>query len=470
MLVTNEMNSKQTTIKEPVSISGVGLHTGEEVTMTFRPAPEGHGYKFQRIDLPDMPIIDADVDLVVDLSRGTTLGKGDVRVATVEHTLAALAGLEIDNCLIELNGPETPIMDGSSQLFVDALLKVGIEEQKAEREYFEIPYNIHYTEPERGVEMIAMPLDGYRMTVMVDYNSTVLGSQHASITDIREFKKEISSSRTFCFLHELEQLLKHDLIKGGDLNNAIVIVDRMVEQSELDHLSHLFNKPNIGVQAEGILNNVQLRYQNEPARHKLLDLIGDLALVGVPIKAQVMAARPGHAANVAFAKKIKKAMQKRKKEASTPNYDPNQKAIFEAKDIRRILPHDHPFLFVDKIIDISPKHIVGVKNVTITEDFFRGHFPNNPIMPGVLQIEAMAQVGGVMILNDIPNAENYTTLFLKIENAKFKEMVVPGDTMLIRMELIGQVRRGICMMKGQIFVGNRVVTEAELMAQIVKQK
>jgi UDP-3-O-[3-hydroxymyristoyl] N-acetylglucosamine deacetylase/3-hydroxyacyl-[acyl-carrier-protein] dehydratase len=318
--------------------------------------------------------------------------------------------------------------------------------------------------------MIAMPLDGYRLTVMVDYNSTVLGSQHASITNLYEFRKEIASSRTFCFLHELEELVKHNLIKGGDLNNAIVIVDRKVSQDELDNLSKLFNKKHIEVQDKGILDNVELRYQNEPARHKLLDLIGDLALVGVPIKAQVMAARPGHAANIAFAKKIKKVMQKTKKDAGVPVYDPNEKAIFEARDIQRILPHGHPFIFVDKIIELSPKHVIGVKNVTQTENFFQGHFPNDPIMPGVLQIEAMAQVGGVMILSELENPENYATLFMKIEHAKFKEKVVPGDTMLIRMDLTAPVRRGICMMKGQIFVGNRVVTEAALMAQIVKQK
>jgi len=464
------MNSKQTTIKEPVTVSGVGLHTGEEVTMVFRPAPENHGYKFRRVDLPHQPIIDADVDNVVDLSRGTTLAKGDARVATVEHTLAALAGLEIDNVLIELDSQETPIMDGSSQIFVDALLKAGIVEQNAEREYFEVPQNIHYSEPGRGVEMIAMPLDGYRMTVMVDYNSTVLGSQHASITNIHEFRKEIASSRTFCFLHELEELLKHNLIKGGDLNNAIVIVDQKISQSKLNELAHLFNKEHIEVVEEGILNNVKLRYQNEPARHKLLDLIGDLALVGVPIKAQIMAARPGHAANIAFAKKIKKIMQKQKRDSSLPYYDPNEKPIFDSKEVQRILPHSHPFLLVDKIIELSPKHVIGVKNVTINEDFFRGHFPNDPIMPGVLQIEAMAQVGGVMILSGLDDPENYATLFLKIENAKFKEKVVPGDTLLIRMELTAPVRRGICMMKGQIFVGNKVVTEAEMMAQIVKKK
>ncbi|MGZ5242689.1 MAG: bifunctional UDP-3-O-[3-hydroxymyristoyl] N-acetylglucosamine deacetylase/3-hydroxyacyl-ACP dehydratase [Bacteroidia bacterium] len=464
------MNTKQCTIKEVLSISGVGLHTGQEVTLTFNPAPENYGYKFQRTDMPGQPIIEADVDYVVDLSRGTTLGKGDARVATVEHVLAALAGLEIDNCLIQMDAQETPIMDGSAQYFVDALLKVGIVEQQAEREYYEVPHNIHYSEPERGVEMIAMPLDGFRMTVMVDYNSTVLGSQHASITDIQEFRREIASSRTFCFLHELEELLKHNLIKGGDLNNAIVIVDRKVSSEELDHLSKLFGKKRIEVQSEGILDNVKLRYQNEPARHKLLDLIGDLALVGVPIKAQIMAARPGHAANVAFAKKIKKSMQKRKRDALTPTYDPNVKPIFDGKDIMRFLPHKYPFLFVDKIIEISPKHIVGVKNVTVSEYFFPGHFPNDPIMPGVLQIEAMAQVGGVMILSDIEDADNYATLFMKIEHAKFKDKVVPGDTMLIRMELTQPVRRGICMMKGQIFVGNKVVTEAELMAQIVKKK
>lgn len=464
------MNMKQTTIKEPVSISGVGLHTGETVTMVFKPAPENHGYKFQRVDLPGQPIIEADVDYVVDLSRGTTLGKGDVRVATVEHTLAALAGLEIDNVLITLDGPETPIMDGSAQMFVDALLKVGIQEQQAEREYFEIPYNIHYSETDRSVEMIAMPLDGLRMTVMVDYNSTVLGSQHASITSIDEFSKEIASSRTFCFLHELEALLKHNLIKGGDLNNAIVIVDRKVDKEELDHLSQLFDKKTIEVQEQGILNNVSLRYQNEPARHKLLDLIGDLALVGAPIKAQIMAARPGHAANIAFAKKIKKIMQKQRKDANTPVYDPNKMPVYTAKDIQRILPHSYPFLLVDKIIDLSPKHVVGVKNVTINEEFFIGHFPNNPIMPGVLQIEAMAQVGGVMIMSDLEDPENYSTLFMKIENAKFKDKVVPGDTLLIKMDLTAPIRRGICMMKGQIFVGNKVVTEAELMAQIIKTK
>jgi len=464
------MNTKQSTIKQAVSLSGVGLHTGESVNITFKPAPENHGYKFQRIDLPNKPIIEADVDYVTDLSRGTTIAKGEAKVGTIEHSLAALAGLEIDNVLIEIDGNEVPIMDGSAQVFTDALFDAGVLEQLAEREYFEVPYNIHHTEPERNVEMIAMPLDNYRLTVMVDYNSSVLGSQHASITDLKEFRKEVAASRTFCFLHELEALLENNLIKGGDLDNAIVIVDREVAPGELNHLARLFNKQSIEVQSEGILNNVQLRYQNEPARHKLLDLIGDLALVGAPLKAQIMAARPGHAANIAFARKIKKAMQKSKKTTNSPFYDINEKPILDIKDIQKLLPHGHPFIFVDKIIELSPKHIVGVKNVTITEYFFPGHFPNNPIMPGVLQIEAMAQVGGVMILSGLDDPENYATYFMKIENAKFKDKVVPGDTMLIRMELTSPVRRGICQMKGQVFVGNKVVTEAELMAQIVKNK
>ncbi len=464
------MNAKQSTIKEPVSVCGVGLHSGQEVTMTFLPAAENHGFKFRRVDLPGQPVIDADVDNVVDLSRGTTIGVGDVKIGTIEHTLAALAGLEIDNCLIELDGMETPIMDGSAQEFVDTLLKSGLQEQQAEREYFEVTSNIHYSEPERSVEMIAMPLDGYRLTVMVDYNSTVLGSQHASISNISEFRREIASSRTFCFLHELEELLSRNLIKGGDLNNAIVIVDRKLEPEKLKNLARVFNKENIDVEQEGILNNARLRYQNEPARHKLLDLIGDLALVGAPIKAQVMAARPGHAANIAFAKKIKRMLQKTKRSAGVPVYDPSEKPIFDAIDIKRFLPHDDPFVFVDKIIDLSPTHIIGIKNVTLNEYYFRGHFPGNPIMPGVLQIEAMAQVGGVMILSGIEDPDKYTTLFLKIDNVKFKEKVVPGDTLKIRMELVAPPRRGIAIMRGQIFVGNRIVTEAEIMAQIVKKK
>lgn len=464
------MNAKQTTIKGPVKVSGIGLHTGKMVNMTFLPAPENHGIKFQRVDLPNQPFIDADVDLVVDTSRGTTLEQNGARVATVEHAMASLAGLEIDNAIVQLDGAEVPILDGSAEIFVNEILLVGIEEQDAEREYFSLPHNVSFLEPDKGVEMIAMPLDDYRLTVMVDYNSPVLGSQHASVTSLKEFRKEIASCRTFCFLHELEILLSQNLIKGGDLSNAIVIVDKQVDEQELAHLAELFNKPKVEVKKEGILNNVDLRYQNEPARHKLLDLIGDLALIGMPLKAQIMAARPGHAANVEFGKKIKQLIKKKKSLADVPVYDPNQKPVYDINSISKFLPHKYPFLLVDKIMELSASHVLAIKNVTADEPFFQGHFPDNPIMPGVLQIEAMAQAGGVLVLSRVPDPENYSTYFMKIESAKFKEKVIPGDTLVMRLDLLAPVRRGICLMKGQAYVGNKLVVEAELMAQIVKDK
>jgi len=466
------MDKFQTTIKEAISISGVGLHTGNQVTLTFEPADEDHGYVFQRTDIDGQPKVKADCDLVVDTSRGTTIEDNGARVNTVEHVLAALAGLEIDNCLIKLNAPETPIMDGSSRPFIDILLKAGIETQKKEREYFEIPKRINYTDGE-GVEMMALPADDYRLTVMVDYNSPVLGSQHASIINLSEFTDEISSCRTFCFLHELEMLVKHDLIKGGDLNNAIVVVDRVIEDSEMESLAKLFNKDKIEVKKEGILNNVELRFQNEPARHKLLDVVGDLALAGVPLKAQILAARPGHAANVEFAKKIKKAYlasKKTKKEDNIPVYDPNAVPLYNYQQVANILPHRHPFLLVDKIVKLTDTEVVAVKNITGDQYFFQGHFPGEPLMPGVLQIEAMAQAGGVLVLADKENPEKWSTYFVKIENAKFKDKVVPGDTLVLRMALTGPVRRGLCMMKGEAYVGNRLVCEANMMAQIVENK
>lgn len=438
--------------------------------MTFNPAPENHGYKFRRVDVEGMPIIDADCDNVTDTSRGTTLSQNGASVSTIEHVLAALVGLEVDNVLIDMDGPETPIMDGSSIQFVEAIQSAGFLEQEADREYYHIPYNIHYSEPDRKVEMVAMPLDDdYRFTCMVDYNSQVLGSQHASISSITEFVDSIASCRTFCFLHELEMLLKHDLIKGGDLNNAIVVVDKEVDQEELNHLAKLFNRKDISVAPQGILNNIELRHQNEPARHKLLDMIGDLALVGVPLRGHIMAARPGHAANVAFAKKIKTLIKKERSRKHFKVYDPNMKPVYDTVQIMEILPHRYPMLMIDKILELTKSHVVGLKNVTMNEGIFMGHFPGAPLFPGVLQIEAMAQTGGILVLNTVPDPQNYITLFLKIENARFKDKVVPGDTIIFHCNLIAPIRRGIAQMKGVGMVGERIVVEAELMAQIVKK-
>ena len=463
------LNVKQQTISKTVSVNGIGLHTGVQATMTFLPAPINHGYKFQRIDLEGQPIIDADVDNVVDVSRGTTIEQSGARVYTVEHVLAALVGLQIDNVIIQLDGPEPPIMDGSSIKFVEALQFAGIEEQNASRNYFDITEPVRYLNSATDTEMVALPLSDYRLTVMVDYNSNVISSQHASLNDIATFSTEVAKCRTFCFLHELEALFKANLIKGGDVTNAIVIVDRDVEDGELDYLSNLLNKPKVSVNHKaGILNNLELHYPNEMARHKLLDVVGDLALVGRPIKAQILAARPGHAANVALAKKIKRLMESAK--SHIPAYDPKVAPVMDLKRICELLPHRYPFLLVDKIIYLDENSVVGVKNVTMNEPFFVGHFPNNPVMPGVLQMEAMAQTGAILALSSQPDPENFWPFLAAIENCRFRRNVVPGDTVLFKCEFTSPIKRGIVKMHGFGYVAGQVVCEADMTASLVRKK
>jgi UDP-3-O-[3-hydroxymyristoyl] N-acetylglucosamine deacetylase/3-hydroxyacyl-[acyl-carrier-protein] dehydratase len=465
------MTEQQHTLKQPVALMGVGLHTGEKVTIELCPAPANHGYKFQRVDLEDAPIINADVDLVVSTERGTTLESKGVRVYTTEHVLAALVGCGVDNALIKISGQEIPILDGSALPYVKAIDTVGTEAQDAERIYFELDENIPWEDTEKQIEFLAIPDKVYRLTVMVDYNSPVLGTQHASMYNLDEFKQEIAPCRTFVFLRELEYLAGNNLIKGGDLDNAIVLVDRLdVSQEELNRLAKLLGKENLEISIEGIgvLNSLKLQYENEPARHKLLDIVGDLALIGRPIKAHILAARPGHSGNVRFAKVLKD--QIKKQQGKGKYFDLTKEPLYTIQDIERMLPHRYPFLLVDKVMELNETSIIGVKNVTMNEPMFTGHFPGNPVFPGVLQIEAMAQVGGIFALSGVEDAHLYSTYFMKIDKVKFKSKVVPGDTLVFELNLLSPIRRGLVEMGGTAYVNGKPVMEAEMLAQIIKDK
>jgi UDP-3-O-[3-hydroxymyristoyl] N-acetylglucosamine deacetylase / 3-hydroxyacyl-[acyl-carrier-protein] dehydratase len=460
---------KQTTIKSEITLTGVGLHTGKEVIMTFKPAPINNGFTFVRVDLEGSPIIEADANYVVNTQRGTNLEKLGVMIQTPEHVLAALVGCDLDNVIVELNNSELPIMDGSSKYFVEAIEKVGICEQDAPRKIYVVKEVINYIDDATGSEITILPADDYSITTMVDFGTKVLGTQNASIKNLSEFKKEISESRTFSFLHELESLLNNGLIKGGDLNNAIVYVDKEISEDTMNSLKKAFNKDSISVKPNGILDNLTLHHPNEAARHKLLDIVGDLTLIGTRIQGKVIANKPGHFVNTQFAKKMSKLIKNEEKN-QIPTFDLNQPPLMDIHGIMDILPHRPPFLLIDRIIEMSKEHVVGMKNVTMNEPFFVGHFPVAPVMPGVLQVEAMAQTGGVLILSTVPDPENYLTYFMKMDNVKFKNKVLPGDTLIFKCELITPIRRGICHMRAMAYANGKLVSEAELMAQIVKVK
>jgi len=462
------MSSKQKTIKNEVTLAGVGLHTGNKVTLTFKPAPVNHGYAFIRADLEGEPIIEASAEYVVNTQRGTNLEKRGVFVNTSEHVLAAVVAMDIDNIKIEINAAEPPIMDGSSKYFIEALEKAEVVEQESEREEYVVKEVISYRDEETGSEIILMPSKEFQVTAMVDFGTKVLGTQNATLNSLSDFKLEIANARTFSFLHELEMLLDNNLIKGGDLNNAIIYVDKEISNQTMLKLKKAFKKENLAVKPNGILDNLTLRWANEAARHKLLDVIGDLALVGTRIRGKVIANKPGHLVNTVFAKKLQKII-KHEKRNSVPVFDLNEPPLMDIHKIMSILPHRPPFLLIDRILELSDKHVVGMKNVTMNEAFFIGHFPDAPVMPGVLQVEAMAQCGGILVLSSVPDPENYLTYFMKMDKVKFKQKVLPGDTLIFKAELITPIRRGICHMQACGYANGKLVVEAELMAQIAKK-
>ena len=460
---------KQKTLKEEISLSGIGLHTGKEVVLTMKPAKENTGFVFVRTDLEGCPQVEADANYVTTTDRGTTLEKSGVKIHTCEHVLAALVGMDLDNVILEMNNAEPPIMDGSSKFFVEAIEKVGVVEQEVPREYLTITEVMSYTDPETGADITIIPSEEYEVTTMVDFETKILGTQNATLKNMSDFKSEISAARTFSFLHELEMLLDHGLIKGGDISNAIVYVDKELTTETIEKLKKAFGKEEISIRPNGILDNLTLNYPNEAARHKLLDVIGDLALVGVRIRGKVIANKPGHFVNTQFAKKLNKYYKTQKKK-NVPKFDLTKEPVFDINGIMKLLPHRPPFLLIDKILELSDNHIVGLKNITMNEPFFVGHFPKEPVMPGVLQVEAMAQIGGILVLANVPDPENYSTYFVKIDNVKFKKKVIPGDTIVFKLELLAPIRRGIVHMQGYGYVGDSVVVEAELMAQVAKTK